>query len=202
MKTSRKVFSISATMLALVTISTPVVSFAATASSPTGNATNVTQQVTDTATLMGGYLTIDGGTNLDFGTAPITSTGILMYADKNNTAADSWTTGTAGTLGTNNDQMSGNGLTTSTGLTFTAESAVFGKGANGVQVTDARGTNAGWTLYAYPSDLVNTTGNHLLGATIKIVTGGGFVYNTNEALDPVGTTNNTTGGTSTGGALR
>ena len=204
MKTSRKVFSISATMLALVTLSTPVVSYAATAPSSTGNATNVTQTVTDTATLTGGYLTIDGGTNFDFGTKAIGAGLITMNFDQGGNGFDSWTTGTAGVASTTTDQMTGNGNATAANINAqitasgtngsgsssgSAEDALFVSSSaaspvDGVQITDARGSNAGWTLYAYPSDLMNASGQYLLGSTITIKTQD--VVNTNTSLDPSG----------------
>ncbi|WP_374285356.1 WxL domain-containing protein [Lactococcus sp.] len=218
MKTSRKVFSISATMLALVTLSTPVVSYAATASSPTGNASNVTQQVTDTATLTPGYLTIDGATNFDFGTKAIVPGLMTMNFDQGGNGVDTWTTGTAGVAATTNDQMTGNGSATAAninaaitatgtngnnGASGSAEDALFtsssaGSAVDGVQITDARGSNAGWTLYAYPSDLTNASGQYLLGSTIIIKTN--QVVNTNTTLDPAGLNypNNST--TTTAGA--
>ncbi|MQW22355.1 MULTISPECIES: WxL domain-containing protein [unclassified Lactococcus] len=218
MKTSRKVFSISATMLALVTLSTPVVSYAATASSPTGNTTNVTQQVTDTATLTPGYLTIDGGTNFDFGTKAIVPGLMTMNFDQGGNGVDTWTTGTAGVAATTTDQMTGNGSATAAninaqitasgtngnnGASGVAEDALFTSSStaspvDGVQITDARGSNAGWTLYAYPSDLMNASGQYLLGSTITIKTN--QVVNTNTSLDPAGLNypNNST--TTTNGA--
>ncbi|MGN1293563.1 WxL domain-containing protein [Weissella soli] len=202
MKTSRKVFSISATMLALVTLSTPVVSYAATAPSSTGNATNVTQTVTDTATLTGGYLTIDGGTNFDFGTKAIGAGLITMNFDQGGNGFDSWTTGTAGVAATTTDQMTGNGNATAANINAqitasgtngsgsssgVAEDALFvssnaSSPVDGVQITDVRGSNAGWTLYAYPSDLMNASGQYLLGSTITI--NKNEVVNTNTSLDP------------------
>ncbi|MQW22356.1 MULTISPECIES: WxL domain-containing protein [unclassified Lactococcus] len=165
MKTSTKVFSASTTLLTLVAMGMPLVAFAAATPSPTGNTTNVTMQTTDTAQFTPGYLTIDGATNYIFPATQISSTGETVSTIP---ASDTWTPGTVGTTLSTPDAIDVNPSITSTG--FVAAQVPFAPVTqDGVQVTDARGSNAGWSLYAYPSDLVaSTNGLSLHGSTITL----------------------------------
>ena len=200
MKTSTKVFSASTTLLTLVAMGMPLVASAAT-SSPTGNTTNVTMNTTDTAVFTPGYLTIDGATNYIFPSKAITSNGETVSTVAAN---DTWTAGTVGTTLSTPDAIDVNPAITSTD--FTAAKAPFAAGAitsDGVQVTDNRGTNAGWSLYAYPSDLiVNTatpgtttaaTGQSLNGSTITLTGTTAINSNSGEKLPTVNTVSLNTG---------
>lgn len=209
MKTSTKVFSASTTLLTLVAMGMPLVASAATSNSvgtapvttPTPVNGNVTMQTTDTAQFTPGFLTIDGATNYIFPSTAIKTGGETVSTVAAN---DTWTAGTVGVAGTSTDAVSVNPAITSTD--FTAAKAPFLAGAitsDGVQVTDNRGTNAGWSLYAYPSDLiVNTatpgtttaaTGLSLNGSTITLTGTAATNLNIGETLPTVNTVTLNTG---------
>ena len=166
MKTSTKIFSASTTLLTVITLASPMVALAATPSA-VGNATNDTLTTTTQATFGAGYLTIDGATNYNFtptGAAAITSTAMSL---KTTPALDTVTIGTLGTTGSFNDNVDVNGSP----VTITAmTSPLAAPTADGVQVTDNRGSNAGWSLYAYSTDLYNGSYD-LKGSTISLATG-------------------------------
>ena len=200
MKTSTKVYSASTALLTLVAMGMPLVASAAT-SSPTGTPVvttptpvngNVTMNTTDTATFTAGFLTIDGATNYIFPATAIKTGGETVSTVPAN---DTWTAGTVGTTLSTPDAVDVNPTITSTD--FAAPVAPYfvaptGSQNDGVQVTDNRGNNAGWSLYAYPSDLYDGTSS-LKGSTITLT--GTTAVNTTagETLPTVNTVTLNTG---------
>ncbi|WP_374285351.1 WxL domain-containing protein [Lactococcus sp.] len=200
MKTSTKIFSASTTLLTVIALASPMVALAATPS-PVGTATDDTLTTTTQAQFGAGYLTIDGATNYNFtpnGAQAISSTALSLPTTP---SKDTLTLGTLGTTGTVNDNVDVNG----SAVTITAmTSPLAAPTADGVQVTDNRGSNAGWSLYAYSTDLYNGSYD-LKGSTITLgagsdtnlapvtpasVTGGALLTGTGTAsvTDNAGTT--------------
>ncbi len=161
----RKVYATSASLLLLLFLGSPPQVHAST--------TAVVATTPDTVTLSAGYLTIDGGTSFSFPTRQLSGSAYLIPTTA---SSDSWVTGTAGTAGTSNDQITANSAAgTVTNSDIQAEGSLFnpaiagaGLTVDGVQVSDYRGSDSGWSLYAYPSDLVSTKNYVMYGSKIQI----------------------------------
>ncbi|MQW22669.1 MULTISPECIES: WxL domain-containing protein [unclassified Lactococcus] len=184
-------FSTSFASLVLFTLSTPIVSFAATSPSSTGNTTNVTQTVPDSVTLASGFLTIDGATTWNFQSTQIEThqAGDLPYGTTihNNVSDDVWVPASIGTQYSKSDEITANLPSgTISNSNFAPAGSLFSPTLKyaGVQITDSRGTDTGWSLYAYPSNLISSKGYILYGATIGVNPTGSIV---NDALDKLPT---------------
>lgn len=163
MKTSTKIFLASTTLLTVIALASPMVALAATPS-PVGTATDDTLTTVTQAQFGAGYLTIDEAINYNFtpnGAQAISSTALNLSTTP---SKDTFTLGTTGTV---NDNVDVNG----SAVTITAmTSPLVAPTADGVQVTDNRGSTAGWSLYAYSTDLYNGSYD-LKGSTISLAAG-------------------------------
>ncbi|MGN1293565.1 WxL domain-containing protein [Weissella soli] len=165
----RKVVTASASLLLLWTLGMPHLAHASTSA--------VVATTPQTLTLTGSYLTIDGATNWNFPTRQIQPNAMSILASP---SLDTWTPGTVGTPNSTPDAIDANPGITSTD--FPAGQGVFSTTPpemDGVQVSDYRGLDAGWSLYATSTDLISNKGYHMTGSTIVITAG----QPSNSALD-------------------
>ncbi|WP_187230033.1 MULTISPECIES: WxL domain-containing protein [unclassified Lactococcus] len=165
----RKVVTVSASLLLLWALGTPHLAHASTSA--------VVATTPQTLTLTGSYLTIDGATNWNFPTRQIQPNAMNILASA---SLDTWTAGTVGTSLSTPDAIDANSGITSTD--FPAAQGYFATTPpemDGVQVSDYRGTDAGWSLYATSTDLISNKGYHMTGSSIIITAG----QPTNAALD-------------------
>lgn len=180
----RKVVTVSASLLLLWALGMPHLAHAST--------TAVVATTPQTLTLTGSYLTIDGATNWNFPTRQIQPNAMSILPQA---ILDTWQPGTVGTTLSTQDAIDANpGITSSD---FTAGQGYFSTTPpemDGVQVSDYRGTDAGWSLYATSTDLISNKGYHMTGSTTTITAGQPY----NSALAGVPNYNEPTEGTSVG----
>lgn len=108
----------------------------------------------------------------------------LTTALASGTVKDYFVSATLGTPRTANDETNANAPMVRWHKPILQHQEVSPSTYDGVQITDVRGTSTGWSLYAYPTDLVSTKGYDLYGVTI---TWTGDLGVENDQLDPAGT---------------
>ncbi|WP_187230034.1 MULTISPECIES: WxL domain-containing protein [unclassified Lactococcus] len=198
MRRFKKVTVHASALLTVMLLSSPLIAHATTkyngitTNVVTGSALNVTTSTNASITLSSGYLTIDGATAFNFlaptgKNAQITPNAMTLTTVVAGNNQDKFVTATLGTPGTANDETSANAAYgTMAQANIAAPGSQFAPSVaeDGVQITDVRGTSTGWSLYAYPTDLVSTKDYDLYGATI---TWTGDLGVENDQLDLNGT---------------
>lgn len=136
-------------------------------------------------------MTIDGATTWNFKATQIEThqAGDLPYGTTmhNNVSDDVWVPAVIGTQYSKSDEITANLPSgTISSSNFAPAGSLFNQTLKyaGVQVTDSRCTDTGWSLYAWASSLIPSKGYILYGATIGGNPAGSTV---NDALDKLPT---------------
>ncbi|MGN1293564.1 WxL domain-containing protein [Weissella soli] len=183
MRRFKKVAVHASALLTVMLLSIPLVAHALTYNNTysgirsgvvNGSSGNVTTSTNASITLSSGYLTIDGATAFNFlaptgKNAQITPNAMTLTTVVGSNNQDKFVPATLGTPGTANDETSANtqyGTMAQGNIAAPGSQFAPSVAEDGVQVTDVCGTSTGWSLYAYPTDLVSTKGYDLYGATI------------------------------------